>query len=278
MNLALNTDFCSGVGCAEPHLRTMSEVGFTHVHWCHQWCTDFMYVASEMEVIKEWFERYGLTLLDVHGSVGPEKNWFSEVEYIRRAGVELVANRLRMHHFLGGTGTVMMHIPAIGSNTPEANKAAIWRQVDQLRKSLDELSPLIIELGVPIAVENMAYDTFQVIEKMLSEYPPEILGLCFDSGHGNIGDCRGLDHLDALKDRLSALHIHDNDGQGDQHQPPFYGTLDWERFAKILAASPYPREISFEVATRCTPYKEDIPEFARDAYERCLKFAKMVRG
>ena len=158
-----------------------------------------------------------------------------------------------MHHFLGGTGTVMMHIPAIGSNTPEANKAAIWRQVDQLRKSLDELSPLIIELGVPIAVENMAYDTFQVIEKMLSEYPPEILGLCFDSGHGNIGDCLGLDHLDALKDRLSALHIHDNDGQGDQHQR--LSTGRWTGALRQIWRHRHIQETSFEVATRCTPYK-----------------------
>lgn len=278
MNVAVNTDYAGGLGCPEKRLANMARVGFTHVHWCHQWNTDFAYMEGEINQIKQWFKQYGLTLLDIHGSVGPEKNWFSPVEYQRQAGRELVANRMKMLRELDGTGTVMMHIPAFLSITSEVERPAILKKLDALRKSLDELMPLSRELNVPIAVENTAYDTFEIIETLLAEYPPEFLGLCYDSGHGHLFDNKGLDHLDHNKDRLMALHIHDNDGTGDLHQPPFYGTLEWERFASILKASPYPREISFEIGVKNTPFAENHEAFMDDAYARCLKFTKMVRG
>lgn len=278
MNIAVNTDYSGSTGSPEKRLANMARVGFTHVHWCHQWNTDFFYMDSEINQIRQWLKQDGLTLLDIHGSVGPEKNWFSPVEYQRQAGRELVANRMRMLRALDGTGTVMMHIPVIRSITVPVERPAILKQLDALRKSLDELMPLSRELNVPIAVENSGYDSFEVMDMLFSEYPADFLGLCFDSGHGHLFDDKGLDNLDRHKDRLMALHIHDNDGTGDQHQPPFYGTLDWNRFASILKASPYPREISFELSVRNTPFADDLDAFMDDAYARCLKFAKMVRG
>ena len=43
-----------------------------------------------MEQIAAWLREYGLSLLDLHGSAGVEKNWAGAEEYRRRAGVELV--------------------------------------------------------------------------------------------------------------------------------------------------------------------------------------------
>lgn len=278
MNIAVNTDFLGGTGNPEPRLKLMAEAGFTHVHWCHQWDRDFIYGDAEIEQIGKWFKKYHLTLLDIHGPVGPEKNWFSREKYQRRAGVELVANRMRMLRKLDGTGSVMMHMPNISSSHTPPEIAETRALLENLKRSLDELMPLSKELDVPIAIENGPRDTFEVKEELFAAYPAEFLGLCFDSGHGHMFDDRGLDNLDRCKDRLMALHIHDNDGLRDLHQPPFYGTLDWERFAKILRASPYPREISFELAARNTPYADNLDAFIRDAYDRCARFTKMVRG
>ncbi len=278
MKIALNTDIFNDTGCPAPYLRAIAEAGFTHIHWCHQWSTDFLYGDAEIRQIKVWFQEYGLTLLDIHGSVGPEKNWFASEEYMRAAGVELVANRMRMFRALEGEGALMMHLPCVMSHSNAADRANALAQLDNLRRSLDELMPLSRELHVPIAVENFGYDTFEIIESLLKEYPEDFLGLCYDSGHGHIGDDKGLDHLEANKARLMALHIHDNDSTCDQHQPPFYGTLDWERFASILKASPYPRPISFELSGRHTPFSENLDAFVADAYQRCRKFTLMVRG
>ncbi len=171
-----------------------------------------------------------------------------------------------------------MHDPDIRSNHSAIEIANMRRLVENLRRSLDELMPISLDLHVPIAIENEYSDNFQIKEELFADYPPEFLGLCYDSGHGHIFDDKGLDYLERNKDRLIALHLNDNDGLKDLHQPPFYGTLDWERLAKILKASPYPRELSFELATRRTPYDDNLDAYIEDAYTRCAKFTSMVRG
>ncbi len=68
MNIAMATDFNGSTGKAETSLRLIAEAGFTHLHWCHQWCTDYLYSDSEIEQIGLWLKKYGLKLLDIHGS------------------------------------------------------------------------------------------------------------------------------------------------------------------------------------------------------------------
>ncbi|MDD3117985.1 MAG: hypothetical protein PHQ27_02280, partial [Victivallales bacterium] len=139
MQLAINTDVLGDAGNPEPVLAAIAAAGFTHLHWCHHWCTDFIYGRAEITALAGWLRQYGLQLLDVHGSAGVEKCWYAEIEYQRRAGVELVVNRLRMWAELGGTGVVMMHIPNFTPQTPAAVRPAIRRRIDALRRSLDEL-------------------------------------------------------------------------------------------------------------------------------------------
>ena len=82
--LAINTDFLRGTLSPEPYLRAIAEAGFTHLHWCHQWCTDFLYSRHEIAQYKAWLKELGLQLLDIHGSAGGEKCWFATEEYRRR--------------------------------------------------------------------------------------------------------------------------------------------------------------------------------------------------
>ncbi len=283
MQIAIATDFLASTGSPQPWLKAIAETGFTHLHWCHQWCTDYMYGKYELAQIKSWLKEYGLTLLDIHGSQGMEKYYCSTEEYIRNEGVTLVRNRIEMLSELEGTGTLMMHIPC--RQQKFAPSPALGQQVDALKRSLDELTPCLEKNHVLIAVENMWTDTFEIIREILNEYPPHLVGLCYDSGHANDPALYGMDHLYDLRNRLQALHLHDNDGTGDQHQPPFYGNVDWERLAGIIADSSYTRPVSFEMSMRNTPFfdteaKEQTPEavreFLNDAYSRCSKFVRMV--
>src|SRR5215471_2587086 len=132
--LSLTTDFESDTGCPEPALRAIAAAGFTHTHWCHQWNTDFLYSRPEIDQIGRWLKESGLKLLDLHGSAGREKGWYSARESERLAGVELVENRLRMTAELGGS-CVVMHVPQLpqqAESTPEC---------DRTRRSIDALLP-----------------------------------------------------------------------------------------------------------------------------------------
>lgn len=306
MDIAVATDFVRSTGSPEPYLKLISEAGFTHLHWCHQWCTDFLYSKHEIAQSSEWLKTYGLKLLDIHGSDGKEKCWYATEEYRRKAGVELVINRIQMLCELQGSGTIMMHIPWFRTSTTHEQRPFITASYDALKRSLDELMPVLEKNNVCIAVENTACDTFETIADLMNTYPEKYLGITYDSGHGNIGDFHtfeqprpgeGLDHLAQWNHRLQALHLHDNDGERDLHQPPFMGSLDWDRLAKIIAGSSYftpgrdgsERPVSFELSIRNTTYwnpdllpedqpEEKLREFLADAYRRCQKVSQKINA
>ena len=288
MKLSITTDFLNGTGCPREDLKYIAEGGFTHLHWCHQWCTDFLYSYHELARIREWLKEFQLEILDIHGSAGKEKLWFSTEEYQRKAGVELVANRIRMMEYLEVTGGLVMHIPGFRTDhTPQQREEALARAA-ALRRSLDELMPLLEKTGVKMAVENTGNDSYELISALLREYPAKVFGTTYDSGHGNFGEGKGLDNLEKVKDRLYVLHLNDNSGEGDPHQPPFMGTVDWERLAGILADSPCKdKPYSFEIVMRNTPFfdqeaavqtPENIRLFLKDAYERCVKFHNLAES
>ena len=46
--LSITTDYLKDTGDPEPYLKKISAAGFTHIHWCHEWDTDFIYSESEI--------------------------------------------------------------------------------------------------------------------------------------------------------------------------------------------------------------------------------------
>lgn len=269
-SLSLTTDFRTDTGCPEDDLRAIADAGFTHVHWCHHWNTDFAYGAVEVKQIGRWLTEYGLQLLDLHGSAGREKCWWSVRKHERLAGVELVKNRINMTAKLGGA-SVVMHTPALpaGQDTSDA--------FDAVQRSIDALLPLVRKTGVRLAIENGGADDFRSLTMLCERYGEDVLGLCYDCGHGNLGGGHGLDHIDRLKHRLIAIHLHDNDGSGDQHRVPFTGTVDWGRLARILAASAYRGCISMESNLHNTPEAQKAT-FLSDAYAAGSRLTGMVRN
>ena len=270
--LSITTDYATSTGDPEPCLKSIAGAGFSHVHWCHQWNTDFAYGPAEIDAIEGWMKEYGLALTDLHASVGPEKNWGSAHEHERAAGVELVTNRIEMASRLG-SDVVIMHLPAVGeSDDPAAAEAAYW---DRMWRSLDELKRPARSAGVRIAIEN---GRFEMIEKVLARYPADYVGLCYDSGHGNmLPGSSGLDGLERNLERLISVHLHDNDGASDQHRLLYTGTVDWGRLASLLARSPYAKPVSMEVSTRNEPGLDEAG-FLASAFETGTRFAGMVEG
>ncbi len=268
MDLSITTDFVADTGCPEPHLERIAAAGFSHIHWCHQWNTDFLYDTAEIEQVARWLRSFGLQLLDLHASSGREKGWASLREYERLAGVSLVRNRIEFVSRVG-SDTVVMHAPS-------RSEAAAW---DQLRRSLDELEPCAKSRGVRIAIEN-GEGNFADIRELCTAYGPEYLGMCYDCGHGNMpprGADRavGLDELEGLAHRLIALHLHDNDGSADQHRVPFTGTVDWGRLSRIIAGSSYRKCVSMESNVHREENK-DPEEFLRRAFAAGRRIAQMI--
>ena len=266
---AMTTDYATSEGCPEPYLRRISEAGFRHIHWCHHWCTDFLYDDGEIDQIARWLAALDLKLNDLHGSHGREKAWGSPRPYEREAGVALVRNRIEMAHRLH-CDVVIVHIPL--PRDDEDGLAAYW---ERWEASLDALEPVARSRGVRIALENSPDDNMDIIAEAFSRYGPDFLGLCYDTGHGAMAG-NGLDRLADHADRLISLHLHDNDGATDQHRVPFTGIVDWDRLAAIVAASSYTKPaITLECVMRNSPITEET-DFLATAAEAGSRFAAMV--
>jgi len=267
--LSITSDFVSSTGDPSPYLRLIAEAGFTHIHWCHQWNTDYVYLLKEIDQIAAWLDDFGLILNDLHSTEGIANYWVSSDESRRQNGVGLIKNRIQLAARLGGD-VIIQH--AQMDPLGDGNIRLFW---PQLQKSLADLEPFARAYGVRIAFENLL-NNFETLKMLFDNYAPDYIGLCLDTGHANMIPGH-LDRLSAFKDRLISIHLHDNDGQSDQHKLPFTGSLDWESVVRFIAESPYQKCINLEVGI----HQSGIPDealFLQGAYQRGMELSRLISG
>lgn len=74
-----------------------------------------------------------------------------------------------------------------------------------------------------------------------------VIGTFVGIGHADInGFACGRFAID-LGEHLIATHIHDNDGQSDQHLLPFVGNIDWDDFLDAIDRCHYGGRMIVEV-------------------------------
>jgi sugar phosphate isomerase/epimerase len=268
VNLSITSDYIKEKGNPEPYLEKISRAGFTHIHWCHHWNTDFIFSQWEIDQIGRWLNDFGLKLNDLHATAGVEKSWGSLLDFQRKSGVDLILNRIRMAAALD-SDVIILHTP----REPE-DKNLKEQFLTQIRHSLDDIQPEAQKHCVKIALENLIHDNWSLLQNLYSQYDSDFLGLCYDSGHGNVTG-NGLDQLESLKHRLISVHLHDNDGTADQHRLIFDGTVDWERLANIMSRSTYQKPVNMEVEIHNTGIKEESLFLAK-ALETGAVFSAMI--
>lgn len=126
--------------------------------------------------------------------------------------------------------------------------------------------------NVGIAIENLFYGAVfhgemlsapELQLALIDELHDPLVGACWDTGHGNLRCyakpekngprcdaeilCDHYANLTRLGKRLKALHIHDNNGQNDDHIPPLLGgCVDWDAVTRALHAIGYDHSFTFE--------------------------------
>lgn len=129
-----------------------------------------------------------------------------------------------------GAKTVTVH-PGLASM---AVNGTAERAADRAKRSMRVFDKMQGEYGVPIAIENMP--NVPIFLGITAETLADIvdgtdLGICFDIGHANTSGQIG-DMVDTFRDRIVNVHIHDNNGQRDEHLTIGDGIID---FRDVLA-------------------------------------------
>ena len=157
-------------------------------------------------------------------------------------------------------------------------------------KFFRRLIPSAVDTGTKICFENLfiikkeSTDPYcdpisacRYIDMLNEEAGADVFGFCYDIGHANITGRNLCEDICALGHRLTALHIHDNDGSNDQHLIPFTqkhpqkrdNRTDWEGLIEGLCHIKYKGTVSFE--THCA-----LTDTPRDLVPNALRFISSI--
>lgn len=117
-------------------------------------------------------------------------------------------------------------------------------------KALSALSPM----GVRVAVENSHFFTLREnFEALAEKVGRKDFGILLDIGHLNLkGDRRNKsveECICSLPLEIYELHIHDNDGEKDLHQPLGMGNLDLKTIVKALKRREFDGVATLEIGS-----------------------------
>jgi sugar phosphate isomerase/epimerase len=114
--------------------------------------------------------------------------------------------------------------------------------------SIEHLNIFAKERGVQILLENIpsALSSPEHIQLFLN-YTRLDLKVCFDTGHAHMAG--GVQPaFRTLRDRIAAVHIHDNHGEKDEHLLPFDGDIDWAQTVRDFRSADGQFPILFELS------------------------------
>ena len=154
-----------------------------------------------------------------------------------------------------------------------------------------EILPFAKSCGVKIATENMwnwndekgcaapaACSSHEDFLKHILAVDDDYFGACLDIGHAEMfGDeTSAVKMIETLKDRLIALHIHDNDRRFDSHAIPFSMKIDFPPIAAALKRNGYTGDFTLEADSFFNGYSEsDVSSGMARLYEACRKFYEL---
>ncbi len=141
----------------------------------------------------------------------------------------------------------------------------ITSEDNQLEKNINlysSLAPTAIEYNVKIALENMwSYNSaekkithaacstaeqFNQYIDTLNGLFPETFTACLDLGHCGLVGINAFDMIRGMGNRITSLHVHDNNNYDDSHTIPYLGKINWDETMKALCDIGYSGEFTFE--------------------------------
>ena len=205
---------------------------------------------------KKAAEKYGLSNFMAHA---PFPVWTSDEAYDEKLW-EILSWYVHGCDAIG-CRTLVVHPVTTRLVCPLTREEEIEKSLQLYRK----LAPAAKQYGVTVCTENMFRNVksvkhTKVYESMCADIPEacamldrlngeageERFGFCLDTGHLLLLGKDVARAISQLGSRLKALHIHDNDGNTDQHLLPYMGIQNWEHFLDGVAASDYQGVLNFE--------------------------------
>ncbi len=239
------------VFCARQHLDyrdrpQIAELG----HWFRDSTLKLHSLHAPMHTDTIWGRSGPQSLIDITGTVKAKR--LEAVDEIKRALEisETIPFRYLIQH-LGPTGA-------------EYSDA----RLDAGFAALEELSLFARQRGVEVLLENTP-NQLASAERLIHflDITHLSLGLCLDVGHANMKE--GVETAyRTMESRIRSTHLHDNDGESDQHLFPLSagGSIDWKKTMELLRGRPGQYPLLLEL--REPPNTPNPIEAAREVFSQ----------
>ena len=162
------------------------------------------------------------------------------------------------------------NIPMVVMHLTSKSEAPMYSEFGL--KRVREICNYAKQLGVKVAFENTKIKGY--LDYVIENIENDNVGICFDSGHCHAHFNDDLD-FDKFKNRIFAVHLHDNDQSGDQHLLPFDGTLDWNETINKLKQSNYDGPVTLEIHHHRDYQNLTLNDFYKKGYEIAIRIKEM---
>ncbi len=211
-------------------LRLISDAGFRGVLlW---WAVESAYEPPVPEKV-ETAAKYGLSVFNAHLQ-------FAHMNTLWQPGYEGEHYAAELAGLIAEAGvydvkTLVVHLTR-SKNPPPFSELGFSRFL--------RLCEVAERANVDLAFENLRAPEY--LYEFLRRVDSPRVGVCFDAGHNHVF-CPDRRICVDFKDRIKAVHLHDNDGTRDAHNLPGDGTIDWSEIRRELLASSYTGPWSLEI-------------------------------
>lgn len=158
---------------------------------------------------------------------------------------------------------VVMHLTN-GYNPPKYNELGLNR----IKKIVEYAE----KNNIKIAFENLKVKGY--LEYVLDNINSKNIGICYDAGHDHLF-FKDTFNFSKFKDKVLAVHFHDNDGKTDKHMLPMDGRVDWAYVVNNLKKINYNSYITLEICYRQSYLLKEPLTFFKTGYKRALKIKNM---
>lgn len=249
-------------------MREFAENGVSHLvltsSLLGEGCRNTEYLITFSKDMQE----FGLYFVDSHALWGtwsdpgmPLSEW-KEILLLRHRMTFMFCRRFGVRTMAFHTGNTFNSIFGADLTLEDYYKSLI--------ASLEILLPEAEKCDVIIALENQwtPLNHSRILLKVMEHFRSPNLGLCYDTGHGNLTEKGSLfpgktvvpqlwndlgipveweeNLVEKFAPWMVNCHLHDNNGILDEHLYPGQGTVDWERIRKVLSDSPRLQSIQNE--------------------------------
>lgn len=211
--------------------RLIGKSGFDSVIiW---WGDEFKEIDGDKNDWPDMARSQGLTIDNVHAPYQYANDIWKDTlngETIKNLYIDCIED-CKVHQI----STVVLHATD-GLKPPPVSEIGLnrFRQIAEHAENME----------IYVALENIRHTEY--LKVIFAEIESSYLGLCYDSGHDNCYT-QNIDLLNLYKDKLMAIHLHDNNGIKDEHKIPGEGTINWVDVKNKILGTGYDKSITLEV-------------------------------